>query len=216
RHSDGCDYVAVPVDLGGSTTLHWDIDPKTRQLDLGFDFHDSELNAFFDFVQNGHALEARSISQAIIEESERLLMAKMERRGSPLRAILGAYVLLRANELERMDTWTGNLLRWFDWLPDARAVRIEYLARNGRHAEALALMLEVRRRGAPWFRSGVGYLQERAKLYARAAAGKSSSLQVADDDVRRIGRIAEIFGKLVSALDMTHITTALRGMERVD
>ena len=64
----------------------------------------------------------------------------MDKRHSPLLAVLGAYVLLRANELEGMDVWTDNLVQWFPWLPDVLAVRIEYLARQGNHMTASKLL----------------------------------------------------------------------------
>ena len=64
----------------------------------------------------------------------------MDKKRSLLRAVLGAYVLLRANELDGMDLWTSNLVSWFPWLPDALALRVEYLARDGEHAAALKLL----------------------------------------------------------------------------
>lgn len=207
-----CSYFAVPVDENRSTTVQWQLDSKTEKLALKFDFNDGELNSFFDFIQNDRALEARSIGQSIITQSERYMMDK---RRSPLRAILGAYVLLRANELEGMDLWTRNLVNWFERLPDALAVRVEYLARNDQHAEALQLLLNVPQRGTPWFRSGIGYLEKRAKTYASVAAGKRSDFQLTGDDLKKVQRIAAAFSELAAALDMAHPTTVLRDFPRI-
>jgi hypothetical protein len=210
--SRGCTYLAVPVDENRSTTMQWALDPDAEKLELKFDFNDGELNSFFDFIQNDQALQARSIGHSIIKQSEQYMM---EKRRSPLRAILGAYVLLRANELDGMDMWTRNFVSWCNWLPDALAVRVEYLARNAEHAAALQLLLDVPKWGTPWFRSGIGYLEKRAKLYANVAAGKRSGFQVSDDDLKRMQRIAVVFSEFAAALDMAHPTTVLRDMPRI-
>jgi hypothetical protein len=206
-------YIAVPVDDGRSTTVQWELNSKTEELKLHFDFNDGELNSFFDFIRNDQTLEARSIGASIIAQSEQFMNDK---RRSPLRAVLGAYVLLRANELDGMDLWTSNLLNWCGWLPDALAVRVEYLARVGNHVEALQLLLNAADYGTPWFRSGVGYLEKRAKLYVNVAATKQSSLQIRQGDLPRITRIAEVFGELAAALDMSQSTTVCRVELRTD
>ena len=61
--------VAVPVDIGRSTTIQWELNSKTEELKLHFDFNDGELNSFFDFIRNDQTLEARSIGQSIITQS---------------------------------------------------------------------------------------------------------------------------------------------------
>jgi hypothetical protein len=211
--SEGCSYIAVPVDEMRSTTVHWNLNPKTEKLDLSFDFNDGDTNSFFDFIQNDQALEARSLGQSIIAQSEQYMIDK---KRSPLRAVLGAYVLLRANELSGMDLWTNNLINWCKWLPDAVAVRIEFLARNGNHSDAVSLLLNISQWGTPWFRSGIGYLEKRAKLYAGVAVSKSSDLKLGSDDLEKLRRTALVFSGLVAALDMAQTTTVLRGMPRID
>ncbi|WP_291869129.1 hypothetical protein [Bradyrhizobium sp.] len=200
-------YIAVPVDQGRSTTVQWELNSRTEELKLRFDFNEGELNSFFDFIRSDQAREARAIGQSIIAQSERYMT---DRTQSPLRAILGAYVLLRADELDGMNLWTGNLVNWCGWSPDALALRIEYLARAGDHEEALKLLLKVPNCGTPWFRSGVGYLEKRAKLYVAVAATKRSSLQIGQADLDRITRIATVFGELAAALDMAHSTSVFR------
>jgi hypothetical protein len=199
-------YFAVPIDEGGSTTVEWSLDLKTDKLTLEFDFHDGELNSLLDFANNSKADEARSISRTLVTRPDYYATKKQ----SPLRATLGAYVLIRANQLEGLDEWTGNLVASYPWLPDALAVRIEYLARSGRHPEALKLLLEIPKSGAPLFRSGIGYLADRARTYARLAPEGESSLQVSAAEMEKLKRISQVFGELVIALDMTLSTSALR------
>jgi hypothetical protein len=210
--SNGCNYLAVPIDDERSTTMHWDMNANTGKLELKFDFNDGETNSFFDFVQNDQALEARSLGRSIIDQSEQFLMDK---RRSPLRAILGAYVLLRANEVDGMDRWTANLVTYFPWMPDALAVRVEYLARNGEHSAASRLLLDVPQWGTPWFRSGIGYLEKRAKLYASVAASNNSGLELGDGDLKKLQKISEVFGELAAALDLTQTTAVLQNIPRI-
>jgi hypothetical protein len=164
-------YFAVPVDEGGSTTAEWSLDLKTEKLTVNLDFHDGELNSLLDFVEKSKANEARSISRTLVTRPDYYATKKQ----SPLRATLGAYVLIRANQLDGLDEWTSNLLASHSWLPDALAVRVEYLARSGRHPEALKLLLDVPKSGTPLFRSGISYLADRTKTYASLGAeGKSA------------------------------------------
>jgi hypothetical protein len=205
----GCLF-AVPVDEGRSTTAEWDLESDTGKLNLKFDFNDGELNSFFDFVRNNQTMEARSVGQSIIAQSEQFMMDK---KRSPLRAILGAYVLLRANELENMDLWTRNIVRFFPWLPDALPVRVEYLARNGEHVDAFKLLLEAPNWGTPWFRSGLSYLEKRAKIYASVAG--DSDLPASADEIKKIQQIAKALSGMVTMLDVGYSTTVIRGMDPI-
>ncbi|KRR20851.1 hypothetical protein CQ14_26515 [Bradyrhizobium lablabi] len=206
ERSNRYNYFAVPVDEGTSTTVKWSLDLDTDKLTLEFDLHHGELNSLLDFVENGKAAEARSISSTLVMRPDYYATKKQ----SPLREILGAYVLIRANQLEGLNEWTGNLVASHPWLPDALAVRIEYLARSGRHADALKLLLDIPKSGAPLFRSGIGYLADRAKTYARLASQGEASLKVPAAEMEKLERIAQVFGELVIALDMTLSTSALR------
>jgi hypothetical protein len=199
-------YFSVPVDEGGSTTVKWSLDLDTDKLTLNLDFHDGELNSLLDFVEKSKANEARSISRTLVTRPDYYATKKQ----SPLRAALGAYVLIRANQLDGLDEWTSNLVASHSWLPDAFAIRVEYLARSGRHPEALKLLLDVPKSGAPLFRSGIAYLADRAKTYASLGAEGKSSLQASAADMARLGTISQVFNDLATALDMTLSTSALR------
>jgi len=199
-------YFAVPVDEAGSTTAEWSLDLKTDKLTVNLDFHDGELNSLLDFVEKSKANEARSISRTLVTRPDYYATKKQ----SPLRATLGAYVLIRANQLDGLDEWTSNLVASHSWLPDALAVRVEYLARSGRHPEALKLLLEIPKSGTPLFRSGISYLADRAKTYASLGAEGKSGLQASAADMARLEKISQVFNDLAMALDMSLSTSALR------
>ena len=199
-------YFAVPVDEAGSTTAEWSLDLKTDKLTVNLDFHDGELNSLLDFVEKSKANEARSISRTLVTRPDYYATKKQ----SPLRATLGAYVLIRANQLDGLDEWTSNLVASHAWLPDALAVRVEYLARSGRHPEALKLLLEIPKSGTPLFRSGISYLADRAKTYASLGAEGKSGLQASAADMARLEKISQVFNDLAMALDMSLSTSALR------
>lgn len=211
RSKQQCFYFAVPVDEGGSTTVEWNLDAQNDKLELKLDFHDGELNSLMDFVQGGKSFEARSISNTLVTRPDYYAT----KRQSALRATLGAYVLIRANQLENLDAWTNNLVESSPWLPDTLAIRVEYLARNGRHLDALTLLQDIPTRGAPLFRSGISYVADRAKTYTELAHNSQSGLQMAQADLANLERIAKVFSQLVTSLDMTQSTTALRRVPQI-
>ena len=57
------------------------------------------------FIQGDQASEAQSVSQSINQQAAEALQQK---RLSPLRAVLGAYVLVRFNQRDDMDDWMGK------------------------------------------------------------------------------------------------------------
>ncbi|MFN8468414.1 MAG: hypothetical protein U0X20_22845 [Caldilineaceae bacterium] len=95
---------------------------------------------------------------------ERLLQQKM---ADPIAAAVGAYMLLRLGELDRLHDWTRNLANMFPWLPDGLALWGEHQARLGRHAEALTSFLQLPDRGLPIFSDGLSYTVDRLRLYSR-------------------------------------------------
>jgi hypothetical protein len=205
-------YFAVPVDgEKGRTTVAWKADSASGKANVEFDFHDEDLNTFFAYVQQGFADEARSISYALIGQAE----TYAEQQKSSLRAVLATYVLLRANEAEALDGWSDRLCSRFPWLPDGLAVRIEYLARQGRHEEACKLMPKLTERGAPWFRSGVSYIAARAKLYCSVLGTSRAKFDVAPEIRGLLDRIAEQFDGLSASLDVTQMTSVYRDLPRL-
>ena len=204
-------YFAVPVDEDGKTTVEWSLDRESGKLAIKLDFHDGELNSFMDFIVNDKAYEARSISHILVTRPDYYATKKQ----SALRATLGAYVLLRATQLDGMDKWTGDLVSMHPWLPDTLAIRVEYLARNGKHQDALKVLLDIPKSGTPLFRSGIGYLADRARTYAKLAPQGKSDLHVNASDQELLQHLAQVFGELTTCLDMTQSTSALRNVPQL-
>ena len=202
-------YAALPVaGESGRTTTQWDVDAVSGQASVHFDFHDEKLNTFFDYVQQGFAQEARSISRTLVKQAESYL----EERKSPLRALLAAYVLLRANELDDLDSWSKALCDDYEWLPDGVAIRVEYLAREGAHQAAAETLPLLARRGAPWFRSGVAYVAARAKLYSSVLGTSKAKFEVNPEMRTLIDRMAKELDELTAALDLTQMISVYRDL----
>ena len=114
------------------------------------------------YYERGLLDQVRTTTSAI--SFERLLQQKM---ADPIAAAVGAYMLLRLGELDRLHDWTRNLADWFPWLPDGLVLWGEHQARLGRHAEALAAFLQLPDRGLPIFSDGLSYAVDRLRLYSR-------------------------------------------------
>jgi hypothetical protein len=154
----------IPFDerygAGLHTIVSWRSSP---QPSLDYDVGNAETNAFLSFVRRGERAVARELSlRGARDKAGMLAEGKSE---SPLGAALGVYVLLRINEVDDLEECTDNLCRFFPWLPDGLAVRVEYLARTGQHEKAVALLRDADLRGGPWLRSGMNYLLDRLGLY---------------------------------------------------
>jgi hypothetical protein len=205
------DYFALPVEKGGRTTVRWAVDPSSNLPMMTYDFNDGLLNSFCDFIQNGQTVEARVLSRVLLQESEQLIS---EGRAAPLRATLGAYVLLRANEVDNLDSLTARLVESSDAPSDGLAVRMEYLARMGRHEEAINVLLKIPERGAPVFRSGFGYIADRAKLYSTASLERTR-ISLPEESLSFARRIADVFGELAASLDLTQSVCTFRNLARL-
>jgi hypothetical protein len=204
-------YFAIPVDEDGTTTVRWQIDKATGTPTVKFDFN-SPLNSFFDYVQAGLAPQAKSISRPLTREAELHVGQKQE---SPLQAALAAYVLLRVNELDLLDTATDALLSSCSWLPDALPIRVEYLARRARHDEAIDLLQRLPTRGVPWFRSGVVYAAARAKTYASLAGATGGNSQIEPSAQSAFASLARSLGEIAESLDQSQTTAVFRDLPRL-
>jgi hypothetical protein len=86
----------------------------------------------------------------------------------PVTAALVAYVLLRLDKVDSFAGWaTGADASAFP-LADGSVLRGEYLARTGRHAEALEAFLQLSARGLPLFADGLSLALDRLRTYDRA------------------------------------------------
>jgi len=150
---------------------------RPESLELAFAFDDPEVTQLLEFVREGLVRESHAYSQAAIEAARSELLYTAE---SPLGAVIGIYVLLRANALDGLDRATENLMNiarsMARGLPDALPLRVEYLARTAQHGKAIELLQEAQASGCPWFRSGITYLLSRARLYLDASSTTTISL----------------------------------------
>lgn len=129
--------------------------------------------------------------------SARLVYDAMKAKGmvhgkaeDPVAAMAGAYALLAMNQLDELpESWTSDLCKGNEWLPDAAAIRGEHLARLGRCVEADEIFLLLEQRGLPYVSDGLFYAVDRLSAsdderarhllrtlrpYARAAATRSA------------------------------------------
>lgn len=170
-------YFAVPFDfdindkkISRPSICRVECDGRRARLVL--DFRSRDVDDLLGLITVGTAEDARAVSAQLIDRAEGMLIDK---ETSPLLATLGAYVLLRANQLDYLERWTQRLLAIAgDVIPDIAVIYAETLARSNRHEEAVTVLRTATR--APWFRSGIGYLIQRLELYTRVsrASGKSS------------------------------------------
>lgn len=178
-----------------------------RLPEIELAFVDPDLATMLRYVEQGLAREAQTYSRAMIEVAE---SAMLEKEGSPLGAVLASYVLLRANLVEGCDRGTENLLRLAPWLPDVLALRVEYLARRGRHQEAVRELVRAREFGCPWFRSGVVFLFDRARLYLATAGVEDLILR--PQQRSELGLLVSGLGRLLTFLDPDRTVATYRGV----
>jgi hypothetical protein len=86
---------------------------------------------------------------------------------------------------------------------------MEYLARMGKHDEAIKTLLRIPEVGAPTFRSGLGYVADRAKLYSTASLDRTG-IPLPEDQLNLVKRIAYVFGELAASLDLTQSVCTFR------
>jgi hypothetical protein len=124
-----------------------------------------------------------------------LLAGKFEH---PLGAAVGAYSLLRFNQLDRLHEWTQNLYRYLPWLPDGVVILAEHLARVGKHQEALDTLMELPKRGLPFFTSGMTYAVNRLRHYRRVLENKKLT-----GDLAAVGRLFAALERYAGYVDVT-------------
>ena len=179
---------------------------------VAFNFEDPELDDLLKYVVQGHAEDARTISRALVNPAE-----KARKTGSPLREVIGAYVLIRANELDGLDAWTGSMSsKVGDVIPDTLALRVETLARLGRHEDAIAMLVDYSASPRmPWFRSGVGYLTQRLDLYLKLANASPPSLKISQKKRALLAKVLRGVSSVSWAIDQTTSLCVFRQLERI-
>jgi hypothetical protein len=202
-------YFAVPFDGDPrrSTSVRIVLDAEGRSA-VRFAFGSADIDDLLEFVIGGAAESARTISAAIVRQAEDLALDKSQ---SPLLAVVGSYVLLRANELDGLDRWTGRLLDVAgDAMPDAQVLHAETLARLGRHQQAVKVLSMQTRPRMPWFRSGVGYLEQRLELYLKLAQAGSASLSLSESQRKLFAAVLGGINRVSWSLDETTSFCAYR------
>jgi hypothetical protein len=137
-------------------------DPVTGQVRHGVRLAHPTADLLCRYLRRSMINEATDTLNSDTMSAETLLYQKMT---DPIAATVGAYTILRLQELEKLHEWTENLMDRFPWLPDGAAIRAEHLARAGKHREALAAMLQLRDRGLPIFTEGFSFALDRLRLY---------------------------------------------------
>ncbi|WNB74587.1 hypothetical protein [Methylomonas koyamae] len=183
-------YFTIPFDGPGSLATHielsWESQTsikdgkyfETSRPKLSFFFQDSELTAFLRYVHHNNMVEAADFARSYVWFTIGVGNTEIKSLKSWLGPVLGCYVLLRRNELDNLDECTNNLLRLARHVPDVLALRVEYLARTGKHVEAANKLAELESFGCPWFRSGIEYLRDRVRSYALGMEGLAVSSQL--------------------------------------
>jgi len=182
-------FFAIPFDGPGALAtrveVSWDKvysfkDGKpfeTKRPTLTFFFQDLEISAFLRYIHRSNVLEAANFACSFVRRAIDHGMG-LKTLKSWLGTVLGCYVLLRRNELDDLDECTSILLRLARHVPDVLSLRVEYLARAGRHLEAARLLADLQSFGCPWFRSGIIYLLDRSRRYSRGLDGLAMSQQL--------------------------------------
>ena len=204
-------FFVVPFDraiLSGSGEAAIDVSlaPDPQKISLHFASPVSaEANAFVEFVNHGLLDQSRAITADLVAGGEDALR---EQETSALRAMLGAYVLLRANTLDGFEDWIARLAELMPQVPDVHIVRMEALSRLGKHGEAIAALRIAVTRGCPWFRSGISYLLERLRLYIEVDAETSDAFNLTKDDRARFMKSKTRLENMARRLDCASLFAA--------
>lgn len=156
-----------------------------------------ETNSLLAFVENGVLTEMLAVSEDMVNQGERAMYGA---GGSVLRAVTGAYVLLRGNALDGLDAWLQTLSALSPALPDVPILRAELLARLGMHEEALTLLRVAIGGRLPWFRSGLSYMLERVRLYIDVSANTEVPFRIDDDELPRFIEARDRLDRLMGVL----------------
>jgi hypothetical protein len=137
-----------------------------------------EANSLLEFVDSGAFNDLQSVTSPMIERG---VEGMKDAQFSLLRGTLGAYVMLRANNVEKLEPWLAEMGDQVPGLSDIPIMRAELLGRLGRHGEAEEIKIALKAL-CPWFRSGVGYLLDRLRLYLSVDAEDKATLPMTQLD----------------------------------
>jgi len=97
----------------------------------------------------------------------------LDKLNDPVGAVLGAYVLLRMREVDRLTTWTQSLTARFPWLPDGFLALAWQRVLEGRTGDVPALLAQAMDAGPPIFSEGMRILGDSLTLLRGKSSGGS-------------------------------------------
>ena len=181
-------------------TLREGVEPPEIKYASEFD----ETNALLNFVEAGVLSEMQTVSAGFINKGE---SAMLQSRVSLLRGLTGAYVMLRANAIDGMEAWLGQLQEMADFLPDTYTLQAEVHARRGEHDKAAQALVRATHALCPWFRAGISYLLERLKLYTDLDAETRATLGLSADEWALIEKARKRLERMAPMLVVSQIFT---------
>lgn len=208
-------YFTVPFDDNEQRPTRIRIVPDdVYGANVQFEFENRTIHDFLAYVTKGQSENARTVARSLAPQAQARLSQDTK---SPLASVIGAYVLLRANETEALDRWTNHLFDEFsDRMPDALPLRVEVLARLGRHEEVIAIGLEASDiPRIPWFRSGVGYLYQRVEQYINFVQANPQSGLLTTEQRDVFVKLLGGLNRLTWSIDETRTVCVFRGLEPV-
>jgi hypothetical protein len=160
---------------GAAPGSGWQVDARTG---------DHDVESLRALVHEGRLDLARVMAPEVM--AERFLQSKV---AAPRIAALGAYVLLRLGDLDRMHDWPDNLTNWMGWLPDGPVIAAWQRLRSEDpdYDQIRSLLVEAARRGLPVYSEGVRLLKDGLELFA-ADEERDWDVGEALDEVNRYAR----------------------------
>ena len=138
-------------------------------------------DALLSYLDAGQIDDAEALTHATAMNAEQLLERK---RGDPIAAAAGAFVLLALGDIDRLHDWTTNLSNWFEWLPDAVVALAEHQARLGDHKRAASTLEDLSDRGLPCLTVALALAISRMRTYVRADLGRDGMVSALEDLTR--------------------------------
>ena len=208
---------AVPIGENETCNIHLVRVPSTRPsagaqaaTELAIDIALPNRNAdlLLRYAGNNLMQEIAQSTDSLGVLAQDLLSGKFEH---PIGATVGAYALLRFNQLERLHDWTTNLYRYLSWLPDGVVILAEHLARVGKHQEALDTLMDLPKRGLPFFTSGFTYAVNRLRHYRPVLESKES--KELTGDLPAVEKLYAALERYAGYLDVTRPLTTFMGAD---
>lgn len=176
RYVDGGAEVRVALPLDGGRRTVCEV-----QRAAGAPAHAVEVVVHGDpgFVALASYVERQAVFTAGALAARHAQDALADKVSDPVRAVLGAYVLVRLGTTGPVRPWFANLANWFPWLPDGLVLHARLLDDEGERDAARLAWIEAAGRGLPLCTDGLSMLL--AGLRARLRAGPDDAVQEALD-----------------------------------